>query len=156
MVWQTPVEMGAVKPFELWRLSGPLPKGARALKAEDIDCSPLGMGGGDAPGPRVPYAMYGVRVDNADPAKNGVTLVLSERTDRSDPYAIEYTWSTSGGADGAMVFDLSTAKATAIHYGVFSGRREIGIFGNGISLRLVLDIARQKVKDAQLGPVCES
>jgi TIR domain-containing protein len=154
MVWATPVEMGAVRPYELWRLSGALPKGARALKAEDVDCSPLGMGGGDAPGPRAPYAMYGVRVDNSDPAKNGVTLFLSERTDRSDPYAIEYTWSTSGGAEGAMVFDLSTAKAAAIHYGVFAGRREIGIMGNGISLRLVLDMARQKIEGAQLGPVC--
>jgi hypothetical protein len=154
MVWATPVEMGAVKPFELWRLSGPLPKGARALKAEDIDCSALGMGGGDEPGPRVPYAMYGVRIDNTDAAKNGVTLFLSERVDRADPYGIEYTWSTSGGANGAMVFDLSTAKAAAIHYGVGAQTRGIGIVGKGISLRLVLDMARQKVKDAELGPVC--
>ncbi|HEV7692600.1 MAG TPA: toll/interleukin-1 receptor domain-containing protein [Hyphomonadaceae bacterium] len=154
MVWATPVEMGAVKPFELWRLSGPLPKGARALKAEDIDCSPLGMGGGDAAGSRVPYAMYGVRIDNTDATKNGVTLFLSERVDRADPYGIEYTWSTSGGANGAMVFDLSTGKAAAIHYGVGAQTRGIGIVGKGISLRLVLDMARQKVKDAQLGPVC--
>jgi hypothetical protein len=97
--------------------------------------------------------MYGVRVDGADPTKNGVTLFLSERTDKSDPYAIQYTWSTSGGAEGAMVFDLSTAKAAAIHYSANGRTRDVG-GGVGISLRLVLDIARQKVKDAQLGPVC--
>jgi len=154
-VWRTPVEMAAVKPFELWLLSGDLPKGARALEASDVDCSPLGMGGGDAPGDPVPLAMYGVKIDPADSTKAAVTLYVSERRDRSDPYAIRYTHSTSGGATNAAVFDLTTGKVTAIHTSIGLAPNDLNMYGFGVSLRLVLDIGRQKVKDAQLGPICE-
>jgi hypothetical protein len=158
MIWRTPVEMAGIKPFELWVLEGALPKGARALQASDVDCSPLGMGGGpdgsDAKGEPVPLAMYGVKTDAADPAKAAVTLYVSERRDRSDPYSIRYTHSTSPGATGSAVFDLTTGKVTAIHTSIGPGQEELGIFGYGVSFRLVLDIARQKIRDAELGPVC--
>lgn len=154
MVWRTPVEMAGIKPFELWLLSGDLPKGARALQTSDVDCSPLGVGGGDSPGERVPLAMYGVKTDPADPAKAAVTLYVGERRDRSDPYAIRYTYATSGGATGSAVFDLTTGKVAAIHTSIGAGGNELGIFGFGVSFRLVLDVARQGIKDAQLPPVC--
>lgn len=155
MIWRTPVEMGGIRPFELWVLDGALPKGARALQASDIDCSPLGLGGGDAKGEPVPLALYGMKTDIADPDKADVTLYVSERRDRSDPYSIRYTYSTSGGATGSAVFDLTTGKIAAIHTGVGASPDELGIFGYGVSFRLVIDIARQKIKDAQLGPLCE-
>ncbi|MEQ1610433.1 MAG: toll/interleukin-1 receptor domain-containing protein [Hyphomonadaceae bacterium] len=155
MVWRTPIEMAGIKPFELWLLSDDLPRGARALQASDIDCSALGMGGGDSPGEPVHLAMYGVKIDPAAPEKAAVTLYVSERRDKSDPYAIRYTYATSAGATGSAVLDLTTGKVVAIHTSIGPGTDdELGIFGYGVSFRLVLDIARQKVKDAELPPVC--
>lgn len=155
-VWRTPPEMGGIRPFELYRLNSgmPLPQGARSIGQADIDCTTLGMGGGDDPGARVPLALYGFAYKKNEKAK--VTLFLSERLDRSDPYNIRYTHSTSQGAAGAMVFDLSTNKVTAIHTGTESDPGGGGLNGHGVSLRLVLDMIRSKMsdQDAQLGPVC--
>jgi hypothetical protein len=152
IVWSTPDYMGGVYPFELWRLSAPPPRGARAITQDDVDC----QGFERTPSQRT-VASFGIAVPaEGGPSPKAVTLNVSDLLDRTDPYSVKYTHATNYVSTGAPVFDLVTGDVFAIHVqsgpdAARTGRR----VGYGTSLQMILDMARAKVKDAQLGPVCE-
>jgi hypothetical protein len=149
LVWKKPDYMGGVYPFELWTLAGALPRGARMLVTDDVDCRAF-----ETMTTRRTIGTFGITTDS-DPGPNSVTLGISELLDGTDPYAMRYTHATNVVAYGAPVFDLATGDVFAIHLTsepdpARPGRR----LGAGISMRLILDMARQQIKDAQLPPVC--
>lgn len=153
MVWRTPAQLGGEYPFQIWRLDKPPPFGWRAVSREDIDCE-----GPSATGEQRTIAILGVAV----PAEGGAStqalaLNISDMLDASVTQNILYTHSTNKASGGAPVFDLATGKIFAIHVASEPdpdrlGRRR----GNGYSLTQLLNIARQSIKDAELGLLCES
>jgi hypothetical protein len=151
IVWKKPDYMGGVYPFELWTLAGALPRGARLLTQDDVDCRAF-----ETMTARRTIGTFGITADGG-PGPKSVTLGISELLDGTDPYAMRYTHATNVVSYGAPVFDLSTGDVLAVHLtsepdAARPGRR----LGAGISLRLILDMARQQIKDAQLPPVCGS
>jgi hypothetical protein len=151
IVWKKPDYMGGVYPFELWTLAGALPRGARLLTQDDVDCRAF-----ETMTARRTIGTFGITADGG-PGPKAVTLGISELLDGTDPYAMRYTHATNVVSYGAPVFDLSTGGVLAVHLtsepdAARPGRR----LGAGISLRLILDMARQQIKDAQLPPVCGS
>jgi len=153
IVWRTPVQLGGEYPFQIWRLDKPPPFGWRAVSHADIDCEAP-----DATGAQRTIAILGVAV----PAEGGAStqalaLNISDMLDASVVQNILYTHSTNKASGGAPVFDLATGKIFAIHVASEPdpdrpGRRR----GNGYSLPQLLNIARQSIKGAELGLLCES
>ncbi len=149
-VWATPDYMGGVYPFELWRLSSTLPAGARALAQGEVDCTGFDV---TPPG----HVVGSFSVDANTSASPVLQLGVSELLDRTDPYAMRYTHASNIASYGAPVFDLTTGGVFAIHIGSepypdHPGRRR----GYGTSLRLIIDMARQQMADAEghLPPIC--
>jgi hypothetical protein len=148
LIWSTPVHMGGVDPFELWRLDAPPPFGARPLVREDIACSILEGEASQANAPGRPLALYGI----GDAASGGqaVTLFVSELEDASDPYRIYYAHSTTLGALGAPVFDLTSGQVAAVHIGSVPGiRLDSPRSGFGVALPMILDQIRQEIDPAE-------
>ena len=151
IVWEKPDYMGGVYPFELWTLAGALPRGARMLVADDVDCRAF-----ETLTKRSAIGTFGIAASaEGGPGLKAVTLGISELLDGTDPYAMRYTHATNIVSYGAPVFDLAIGDVVAIHLtsepdSARPGRR----LGAGISLRLILDMARQQIRDAQLPPVC--
>jgi len=148
LIWSTPVHMGGVDPFELWRLDAPPPFGARPLVREDIACSILEGEASPANAQGRPLALYGI----GDAASGGqaVTLFVSELEDASDPYRIYYAHSTTLGALGAPVFDLTSGQVAAVHIGSVPGiRLDSPRSGFGVALPMILDQIRQEIDLAE-------
>lgn len=151
VVWRTPQHLGGELPFELWTLSGDLPRGVAFIKAEDIDCRAF-----DAIAPHATVAVYSLGIPAAGSEATGANaLNISQLIDASDPRTIYYSHATNRATGGSPLFDLDTRKVLAVHYGSSPdpdrpGRRR----GEGYSLRMVLDIARSSIADAQLPPLC--
>ncbi|MEQ1784098.1 MAG: hypothetical protein ABMA14_22300, partial [Hyphomonadaceae bacterium] len=153
MVWQTPVQLGGERPFQIWRLSAPPPFGWRAIAQADIDCQPFGP----TPGERT-VAMLSIALPAEGGASpNALALNISQLLTRDMAQSITYTHSTNRASGGSPVFDLETGKVFAVHVssspnltGVRKGLRT----GEGYSFRHLLDIARSSIDDAELGPVC--
>jgi hypothetical protein len=156
VVWRTPAHLGGVAPFELWRLAGDPPFGARALAAEDVACSVLGGTAEEANQPGRPLALYGI----GDAALGGdrVALFVSALKDAGDPHALTYDHTTTLGAMGAPVFDLTSGQVIGVHLGSAPGETMTGPrTGHGIALALVLEGIRQEIEPgegAPLGPLC--
>ncbi|MDP1557111.1 MAG: toll/interleukin-1 receptor domain-containing protein [Hyphomonas sp.] len=156
-VWSTPVHLGGVAPFELWRLAGDPPFGARPLAAGDVACSALRGAEDAANAPGRPLALYGI----GDAVRGGdrVTLFLSALQDAGDPYAIRYDHSTTLGSMGAPVFDLTSGQVMGVHLGSVPGETlDAPRTGHGIALALVLEGIRQEIDPGDgegLGLLCE-
>lgn len=156
IVWRTPEYMGGVAPFELWRLAGDPPFGARPLEAGDVACSALAGAGDPANAPGRALALYGI----GDAARGGdrVTLFVSALQDASDPYALRYDHSTTLGAMGAPVFDLTSGKVIGVHLGSTPGLQMTDPrTGYGMALALVIEGIRQEIEPGQgepLGLLC--
>jgi hypothetical protein len=152
-VWRTPVEMGGVFPFELWRLADSIPDGARAVSEADISCISL-----EGAGPGRSIGQFSAPVPAQDGSRGPATVDVAYVQDMSDPYKIIYGHGTSRVSGGSPVFDFTTGKAFAAHIGSepdpSDTRRRRGF---GISLPLVLNIARSELADAEshLPPLCE-
>ncbi len=153
MIWRRPEHLGGVYPIEIWKLDGALPRGVRAVGEADVDCQDFEQ----TPDGRT-VGSFGIAIAPEGARRSGsVTLNISDLLDRTDPYSMRYTHATNIVSEGAPVFDFVTGQVFAIHIGSGPdadrpGRRA----GYGISLRLVLDMARQQIEDAQLPPVCEN
>jgi hypothetical protein len=153
VVWKKPDYMGGVYPFELWTLSSALPRGARMITVDDVDCQAF-----ETMTARRTIGSFGIAVPaEGGPSPKAVTLNISELVDGSDPYSMSYTHATNMRSYGAPVFDLANGDVFAVHLSsqpdpARPGRR----IGTGISLRLILDMARQQIEDAQLPLVCDS
>jgi hypothetical protein len=155
VIWKTPDHMGGAYPFEIWRLGAALPRGARMITKDDVDCQ-----GFERTPPRRIIGSFGIAIPaEGGPSPKAVTLNISQLIDRTDPYSMRYTHATNFVSQGAPVFDLMTGDVFAIHLSsgpdpAKPGRR----IGYGFSLQLVLDMARQKLGDqsAQLGPICDT
>lgn len=147
-VWRTPVEMGAVFPFEIWRLAAPMPQGARAITEADISCISLE---GAQPGRSI--GQFTAPIPSNDGARGPATIDVASVQDMSDPYKIIYGHGTSRVSGGSPVFDFATSKAFAVHIGSepdpASSRRRRGY---GISLPMVLNMARGKLADGAFHP----
>lgn len=151
IVWSTPTHLGGEQPFEIWKLSGELPRGVSFIREKDVDCRPL-----DALQPGAAVGVYSLAL----PAEGGaqidsIALNISELIDASDPRSISYSHATNRATGGSPLFDLNTQTVLAVHYGslpdpLIAGRRR----GEGNSLRLILDMARSSIDNAQLGPLC--
>ena len=156
-VWSTPAHMGGIDPFELWRLDAAPPFGARPLVTQDIACTILDGDESPANLPGRPLALYGI----GDAAAGGqsVTLFVSKLEDAADPYRIYYAHSTTLGALGAPVFDLTGGQVVAVHIGSVPGadpgRPRSGF---GVALPLILEQIRQEIEPASgmtpLGLLC--
>lgn len=157
IVWQTPAHLGGVTPFELWQLDGPPPFAARPLLQEDVACAALRGPDEPANTPGRPLALYGI----GDAAAGGqsVTLFVSSLEDAGDPYRIFYEHSTTLGASGAPVFDLTSGQVVAVHLGSErSAAPGAPRRGFGIALALILEGIRQEIDpgdDEPLGLLCE-
>ena len=152
MVWSTPVHMGGIDPFELWRLEGGLPFGARPLEAPDVGCEILDGDESPANQPGRPLALYGI----GDAAAGGqaVTLFVSGLEDASDPYRIYYSHSTTLGALGAPVFDLTGGKVVAVHIGSRPGAAPgTARSGFGVALPLILQQIRMEIEPGEFQPL---
>lgn len=152
VVWRTPAHLGGVAPFELWRLAGDPPFGARALAAEDVACSVLKGAGEAANQPGRPLALYGI----GDAALGGdrVTLFVSALKDAGDPYALTYDHTTTLGAMGAPVFDLTSGQVIGVHLGSTPGEAmDSPRTGYGIALALVLEGIRQEIGPGEGAPL---
>ena len=165
LIWETPMEMAAVTPFQLWKLETAPPPAIRPISETDVDCSdPYGfvaeeqLRNGEPP-QKSWVAAFGVDAGgSAYSGENAVTLFVSALIDRSDPYELRYDHATALGAAGGPVFDIENGKIFAIHIGSEpdferKGRR----IGLGISLPMVINIARQEIgpREGYLAPLCE-
>lgn len=150
-VWRTPVHLGGEFPFELWRLTSPLPFGWRAIAVDEIDCTPF-----DAPAGDAMVAMLGAGMPaEGGPSERALSLYISQLLDRSVPQTMLYTHANNRVAGGSPVFDVKTGGVLAIHVGSEPdpdrpGRRR----GYGYSFRHLVDMVRSSIEDAQMGPVC--
>lgn len=155
-IWRTPEHMGGVAPFELWRLSGEAPFGARPLAGSDVACATLGGPDDEANAPGRPLALYGI--GNAMRGGDTVTLFVSELQSADDPYALTYDHSTTLGSMGAPVFDLTSGLVIGVHLGSTPGARmDAPRTGFGIALALVLEQIRMEIDPGDgepLGPLC--
>jgi len=157
IVWSTPVHLGGVAPFELWRLAGEPPFGARPLAAGDVACAALAGAEDAANQPGRALALYGI----GDAVRGGdrVTLFVSELQDASDPYALKYDHSTTLGSMGAPVFDLTSGQVIGVHLGSVPGETlDAPRTGYGIALALVIEGIRQEIEPGEgepLGLLCE-
>lgn len=156
IVWRTPEHLGGVAPFELWRLVGDPPFGARPLAAGDVACSALAGAGAETNQPGRALALYGI----GDAARGGdrVTLFVSALQDASDPYALKYDHSTTLGSMGAPVFDLTSGQVIGVHLGSTPGLQMTDPrTGYGIALALVIEGIRQEIAPGEgepLGLLC--
>jgi hypothetical protein len=158
-VWQTPVQLGGERPFQIWRLNAPPPFGWRAITQSDIDCQAFGPVSDERT-----VAMLSIifatenGLEDDGPAHSALALNISQLLSRETAQSITYTHSTSRVSGGSPVFDLQTGKMFAVHVSSspnFTGPRKGLRTGEGYSFRHLLDMARAGIEDPQLGPVCE-
>ena len=153
-VWTTPMHLAAMTRFAVYRVSEPLPFGARAIGEADIDCR-------FAPGLDItlfppedrPVALFGID----EHGTGTLTLAVTELSDTSDPFAIAYRHTPMPGTFGAPVFSLSSGRVFATHVEASSidggPLREGGLVrGGAYSLGLLLNEIRDEVAIERGGP----
>jgi hypothetical protein len=153
LVWKTPVHVAAEPSFMVWRLAAKPPIGWRGIAESDVECADSSV----LPEERT-VAALGIGIpDEGGPSEKALALNIGELIDGADVRSIYYTHATNKASAGAPAFNLSTGKIFAVHRGSEPDPSRAGARrGYGYSMKFILDVVRSGMKDAQLGPVCES
>lgn len=160
-VWTTPMHLGAMTRFAVYRIKAPLPFGARAIGQDDVDCRfAPGLDISLFPPEDRPVALFGID----EHGTGTLTLEVTGLTETSDPFSIAYRHTPMPGTFGAPVFSLSSGKVIASHVEASSLdggplREGTRVRGGGFSLGLLLNEIRDEVS-IELGgertpPICD-
>jgi hypothetical protein len=149
LVWRRPPQAASEPLFEIWRLSGKPPFGAKLIAESDIGCN--------APAFGQTIAMLGVGLTRkSEVSPTALALNISEMIDGTDASSMIYTHSTNKASGGAPVFDLATGHIFAVHIGSHDDPGDMDRrLGEATSLPRLLNIIRAGI-DTPQPPLCSS